>query len=369
MLVEPPGYYPYRTTETIAAGERVDVTYYVEKASYNPYDVTVTATAPAQGGEPHGHLGRGDRQDPRRRRRSAGRRAELRRRGAQPSRASSSCAARRPRTRRSSSTASRSRSSTTSAACRASSRSACSTASSSIPGNFSPMYGRATGGIVDVQVKKLKPKKMGGYADVSLLDTGVYLEVPLGNKGGIAVAGRRSYIDGVLNAAVPSDAPVNLVTAPVYYDFQLLGNYRPSPAHDLRAFFLCRTTGSSCCSTTRPTSSPGSRATGSATRPPSTARCSPTATSRASGSRTRCACRSAATRSTSAAASSLFDVDIYTAQLRDTRDRPPRRAVRAVGRRRRPVEQHRRAHRAAAAAQGGRAARHVRPRRADHAPT
>ena len=82
------------------------------------------------------------------------------------------------------------------------------------PGNFSPMYGRATGGIIDVQLKKLQPPKIGGYADVSILDTGVYLEVPLGNKGGIAVAGRRSYIDFIIEAAVPDDAPVNLVTAP-----------------------------------------------------------------------------------------------------------------------------------------------------------
>ena len=51
------------------------------------------------------------------------------------------------------------------------------------PGNFSPMYGRATGGIVDVQLKELQPKKVGGYADVSLFDTGVYLEVPLGEQG------------------------------------------------------------------------------------------------------------------------------------------------------------------------------------------
>ena len=47
---------------------------------------------------------------------------------------------------------------------------------------------------------------MGGYADVSLLDTGVFLEAPLGDKGAIAVAGRRSYIDYIINAVVPDDA-------------------------------------------------------------------------------------------------------------------------------------------------------------------
>jgi TonB family protein len=104
-----------------------------------------------------------------------------------------------------------------------------------VPGNFSAEYGRATGGIVDVHLKELKPKRFGGYVDVSLLDTGVYLEAPLGDRGGIAVAARRSYLDAVINAAASGNSPVSWVTAPVYYDAQLLANYRFSPAHDLRA--------------------------------------------------------------------------------------------------------------------------------------
>ena len=104
------------------------------------------------------------------------------------------------------------------------------------PGNFSPMYGRATGGIIDVQIKRLQPKKVGGYADVNIFDTGVFLEIPLGNKGGVAVAARRSYFDVLLNAAVPDNAPNSFVTAPRYYDYQLVANYRPAPAHDIRVF-------------------------------------------------------------------------------------------------------------------------------------
>ena len=104
-----------------------------------------------------------------------------------------------------------------------------------VPGNFSPEYGRATAGIVDVHLKELKPPRFGGSIDISVLDTGVYLEAPLGNRGGIAVAARRSYLDAILSAVVPSDASVALTTAPVYYDGQLLANYRLTPAHDLRA--------------------------------------------------------------------------------------------------------------------------------------
>jgi outer membrane receptor protein involved in Fe transport len=105
-----------------------------------------------------------------------------------------------------------------------------------VPGNFSPDYGRATGGIVDVHLKELRPKRFGGYIDVSVLDAGLYLQAPLGDRGGIAVAARRSYLDAVINAAASgSGQPVSWLTAPVYYDAQLLANYRLSPAHDLRA--------------------------------------------------------------------------------------------------------------------------------------
>ena len=105
------------------------------------------------------------------------------------------------------------------------------------PGNFSPYYGRAIGGIIDVTVRKLKPEKAGGYADVSILDAGLYLEAPIGNKAAIAIACRRSYIDTLASRSIPDNAPVSL-TLPVYYDFQALANYRPAPAHDLRLFFM-----------------------------------------------------------------------------------------------------------------------------------
>ena len=104
------------------------------------------------------------------------------------------------------------------------------------PGNFSPYYGRATGGIVDVSIKKLKPKKAGGYFDVNLLDSSIYVEVPIGDKAAVAASIRRSYIDFILNAVIPSNAPITDLTLPRYYDYQVLANYRPAPAHDLRLF-------------------------------------------------------------------------------------------------------------------------------------
>ncbi|MCU0661997.1 MAG: TonB-dependent receptor [Myxococcota bacterium] len=104
------------------------------------------------------------------------------------------------------------------------------------PGNFSAQYSRATGGIVDVQLKRLQPPKLGGYLDVSLIDASLYLEAPIGKNAAVAIGGRRSYIDGVLSLAVPDSAQVNLVTAPRYYDGQFLARWKPSPGHELMLF-------------------------------------------------------------------------------------------------------------------------------------
>jgi TonB family protein len=105
------------------------------------------------------------------------------------------------------------------------------------PGNFSPYYSWVTGGVVDIDLKKVKPKRVGGYVDLNLLDGGFYLEIPLGEKASVALAGRRSWIDVVINAVLPSDLPVSL-ELPRYYDYQLLANYRPAPAHELRLFLF-----------------------------------------------------------------------------------------------------------------------------------
>ena len=104
------------------------------------------------------------------------------------------------------------------------------------PGNFGVYYGRFTGGVFDAHVKRLAPDQVHGSLDVSILDTSAYLEVPITDELAIAVSGRRSYVDLILNAAVPDDADVNLITAPRYYDYQALVNWRPNAANEFRLF-------------------------------------------------------------------------------------------------------------------------------------
>jgi TonB family protein len=238
VLIEAPGYYPFRTTETIVAGERIEVTYHVERGSYNPFDVTVTAIRP--------------RKEVSRTVISAKEIDKVPGTAGDPLAVVQNFAgvARAPvngllvvRGSAPEDTLVFVDGATVPliyhfGGLRSVIPVGMLDSIEFYPGNFAPYYGRATGGIIDVQIKKLQPKKIGGYADVSILDTGLYLEVPLGDKGAIALAGRRSYVDVILNAVVPSDSGVNLITAPRYYDYQILANYRPAPAHDLRAMFF-----------------------------------------------------------------------------------------------------------------------------------
>jgi TonB family protein len=89
------------------------------------------------------------------------------------------------------------------------------------PGGFGVRYGRATAGVVDVGTRNEPVKRVHGSADVDLIDSSVYLEGPLGDgtSGGAAV--RRSYIDALLPALIPSrEGSATVVVTPVYYDYQ-----------------------------------------------------------------------------------------------------------------------------------------------------
>ncbi|MCG8424530.1 MAG: TonB-dependent receptor [Proteobacteria bacterium] len=106
------------------------------------------------------------------------------------------------------------------------------------PGNFSAVHGPYTGGLLDVRLKRRTAETVDGYVDINLFDTGVYVEVPLSKRASIAVGGRRSYVDVVLGEALAGSDSVSLVTAPRYYDGQVLAQWRPNDAHSLRFFAM-----------------------------------------------------------------------------------------------------------------------------------
>lgn len=92
-----------------------------------------------------------------------------------------------------------------------------------LPGGFGVRYGGATGGVVDVRTRDGKRDALHGSADADLYDAAVVADAPVGTDakhGTLFVAARRSYVDAILNAAIPADALVFTV-APRYYDYQL----------------------------------------------------------------------------------------------------------------------------------------------------
>ena len=95
------------------------------------------------------------------------------------------------------------------------------------PGNFSARFGRKMGGIIDVGVRDPRTDGFHGMADVNLLDSSFLFEGPLTKHLSFAVAAKRSYIDFFFDHLVPKDQ-IQVLAAPVYWDYQALVTYKPS---------------------------------------------------------------------------------------------------------------------------------------------
>lgn len=104
------------------------------------------------------------------------------------------------------------------------------------PGNYSVRYGRALAGVIDVGTRRADAERWRGSVDVDLFDAGGFVEGPLGNGWGLAVAGRRSYVDGVIAAADTFVEERLSTVSPAYYDYQARVTRRLSGRHRLSLF-------------------------------------------------------------------------------------------------------------------------------------
>ncbi|MDI1479218.1 TonB family protein [Polyangium sp. y55x31] len=91
------------------------------------------------------------------------------------------------------------------------------------PSNYSAMYGRGMGGMVDVGIRD--PKKDGrlhGMAQLDLIDARLLVEGTIPKTGvTFLIAGRRSWFDGWLGPVLTA-AGAGVSTAPRYYDYQVM---------------------------------------------------------------------------------------------------------------------------------------------------
>ncbi|WP_437737445.1 TonB-dependent receptor domain-containing protein [Sorangium sp. So ce1335] len=107
------------------------------------------------------------------------------------------------------------------------------------PGNFSAVYGRAMGGIVDVGLRSPKQDgKYHGVVQLDLIDGRLLLEgpVPFLKDWTFIAAGRRSWVDAWLGPVL-KEVGSTVSQAPVYYDYQFVLEGRPSPSERVRASF------------------------------------------------------------------------------------------------------------------------------------
>jgi len=90
------------------------------------------------------------------------------------------------------------------------------------PGGFGARYGRAVGGVVDVQSRRGASDTWHGSAKIDLLDTALFFQAPITENVSIAAAARRSYIDALLPLVLPKDPNGgSLLVLPVYWDYQV----------------------------------------------------------------------------------------------------------------------------------------------------
>jgi TonB family protein len=89
------------------------------------------------------------------------------------------------------------------------------------PGNFSPEFGRAMGGVVNIGVRSPRKDRLGGLLQFDLIDGRVLAEAPLGDSTRFMIGARRSWVDAWLGPAM-REAGVGVSVAPVYYDYQAM---------------------------------------------------------------------------------------------------------------------------------------------------
>jgi TonB family protein len=103
------------------------------------------------------------------------------------------------------------------------------------PGNFTPEFGRYTGGIVDARFRRPKKDRFHARVEADVFDAGILVEGPVSENATFAIAGRRSYIDAALGS-LPEDV-ISFVVAPRYYDYQALYDWKKSK-HRVRLYFF-----------------------------------------------------------------------------------------------------------------------------------
>ncbi|MSP92527.1 MAG: TonB-dependent receptor [Myxococcales bacterium] len=95
-----------------------------------------------------------------------------------------------------------------------------------LPGGQPARWGRSLGGVLDARLAVPRAvERWSGYVESNFFHTGFFAKGPLGPDTTLSLAARRSYLDVLLDAAVPKDV-LPFTLAPRYYDWQIALDHR-----------------------------------------------------------------------------------------------------------------------------------------------
>jgi TonB family protein len=105
------------------------------------------------------------------------------------------------------------------------------------PGGYGGTYGRLTGGVLDVRTRTTYEPEIHGLVQADLIDASAAMIGPIKKKGarhpigGFVIAARRSYLDIVLPALVPSSLDISRIVFPQWTDLQGKLTLHPNEQH------------------------------------------------------------------------------------------------------------------------------------------
>jgi len=86
------------------------------------------------------------------------------------------------------------------------------------PGGYNTRYGGCVGGVIEIKGRPGQAHRWRRAVDVSLLDSSIMVEGPLGDDFSLLFNARRSYAGEVLDAALSGNDDISMAVVPYYWD-------------------------------------------------------------------------------------------------------------------------------------------------------
>jgi TonB family protein len=101
------------------------------------------------------------------------------------------------------------------------------------PGGFNVRYGGCIGGVAEIKGRPAKADRWHGNVDVNVLDASFVVEGPITPKLTLQLSGRRSYIANMINWAIKTFSGINLpmTVVPYYWDALARLDYKMNEDH------------------------------------------------------------------------------------------------------------------------------------------